>query len=76
MRITSILNESLKWGKFVKRERVEQKKKMFKVIGRLLRMRRLDRFNRKLVIIPASDAGYQAFLAEAAKPLNLPPPSV
>ncbi len=76
MLITSVVNESLKWGKFVKKERDEQKKRMFKVIDRLLRMRRLNRFKRKYVTIPASDAGYQAFLAQAAMPLNLPTPLV
>lgn len=75
MLITSIVNESLRWGKFVRGERVKHKLMMFKVIGRLARMRRLER-NRQYVAMPASDAGYQAYLAEAAKPLNLPPPLV
>ena len=32
IRITSVVNESLKWGKFKGRERVEHKLKMFKII--------------------------------------------
>ncbi|MGA2248450.1 MAG: hypothetical protein ABSH48_26065 [Verrucomicrobiota bacterium] len=77
VRITTVANESLKWGKFTNRgERVGHKKMMFRVVGRLIRCCRLDRLHRKFVTIPSSDTRRQAFLAEAAKPLNLPPPSI
>lgn len=77
LRITSVVNETQKWGKFANRtDRVEHKKKMFKVIGRLIRMGRLDRYKRNLVVTPTSDARYQAFLALASRPLDLPPPNV
>ena len=76
MRITKIVNESLRWGKFAGRERTDQKKMMFKVIGRLARSGRLDYYKSHFVTIPTSDTRYKAFLAQASKPLNLPPPCV
>jgi hypothetical protein len=76
MLITCIVNQSLKWGKFVGKERTDQKKWMFKIVGKLIRSCRLDRYRRKFVTIPTSDARRQAFLAEAARPLNLPQPCV
>lgn len=76
-RITSIVNEVLKWGNFANNnERVELKKKMFKIIGRLARIGRLDYYKSHFVTIPTSDTRYKAFLAQASKPLNLPPPCV
>lgn len=77
MRITSIVNEAVKWGNFANRdERLEQKKKMFKIIGRLIRTYRLDRYKRKFVTIPTSDARHQAYLAKAAAAIDLSPPCV
>ena len=77
MPITSVVNESRKWFKFANnRERVEHKKMMFKIIGRLIRTCRLDRYQRKHVILPSSDAKRQAYLAKAAAPIYLPPPCV
>ena len=77
MRITSIVNASLRWGKFATRaERVEHKKQMFRVVGRLIRTCRLDRYNREFVTVPTSDVRRQAFLAKAALTVELPPPCV
>jgi hypothetical protein len=77
MRITSIVNESLKWEKFARRaDRVEHKKKMFRVVGRLIRTCRLDRYNREFVTVPTSDVRRQVYLAKAALTVELPSPCV
>jgi hypothetical protein len=77
MRITSIVNESLKWDKFARRaDRVEHKKKMFRVVGRLIRTCRLDRYNREFVTVPTSDVRRQVYLAKATLTVELPHPCV
>ena len=77
MRITSIVNVVSAKGDFATNdERVKQKIKLFKLIGRLIRTGRLDRYERKLVVIPTSDTRHQAFLAKAATTVELPPPCV
>ena len=77
MRITSVVNVVSAKGDFATNdERVKQKIKLFKLIGRLIRTGRLDRYERKLVVIPTSDARRQAFLAKAATTVELPPPCV
>jgi hypothetical protein len=57
-------------------DRVEKKRMLFKLIGRLIRTCRLDRYERKSVVIPTSDAKRQAFLAKAATTVELPRPCV
>lgn len=75
--ITTIVNEVLRWGNYTNNiERVELKKKVFKIVGRLIRTCRLDRYKRRFVSVPISDARHQAYLAKAAAPIDLPPPLV
>jgi len=77
IRITGLVNQVVTKGGFANnRERVERKIKLFKLVGRLIRIGRLDRCDRKFVVIPTSDAKHQAFLAKAATTVELPPPSV
>jgi hypothetical protein len=76
MPITKIVNQSLKWGKFAGKARVAQKLMMFKIIGNLIRVCRLDRHKRKYVTIPASAERRRAYLEKFAGPLNLPAPQL
>jgi len=75
--ITSIVNVVVaKGGYTTNGDRVEKKRMLFKLIGRLIRTCRLDRYERKSVVIPTSDAKRQAFLAKAATTVELPRPCV
>lgn len=77
LRITSVVNEAVKWGKFpIRAEREEHKKMMFRTVGKLIRTCRLDRYKRKFVTVPTSDSRRQAFLAKAAMTIEMPPPCV
>lgn len=75
MRITSVVNVVVDKGGYTNNaERVERKIKLFKLVGRLIRIGRLDRCDRKFVVIPTSDARRRAFLAKAATTVEPLPP--
>lgn len=77
MRITSVVNVVVaKGGYSTNADRVEKKRMLFKLIGRLIRTCRLDRYERKSVVIPTTDARRLAYMAKASITVELPPPCV
>jgi hypothetical protein len=77
MRLTSVVNKTVRHWHFAARSDRERKKiELFKLVGKLIRMGRLERVGRKYVNIPATDERYQAYLAKAASPIDLPKPNV
>jgi hypothetical protein len=77
MRITTLVNATVKKGNFIERSSREAKKvELFKLIGRMIRSGRLQRVARKNVTLPASDEPYRAYLAKFAAPIDLPKPNI
>lgn len=77
MPITALVNAAAKWGDYSTRtDREKRKIQLFKLIGKLIRIGRLQRVGRRYVTIPANDDKYQAYLAQAAIPVELPEPNV
>jgi len=77
LRITTVVNEVAAWGGYATRSEREGKKiELFKLIGKLVRIGRLQRVGRRYVTIPANDDKYQAYLAQAAAAVELPEPCV
>ena len=77
VRITTLVNDVVAWGNFTTRSEREAKKiEPFKLIGKLMRQGRLQRVGRNYATTPASDEKYQAYLARAAAPVELPEPCV
>jgi hypothetical protein len=77
MAITSLANALAQGGNFSRNtDREAHKIKMFRLIGRLIQIGRLDRFNRKFVKIPLTDTRYKESLASLTAPIDLPSPLV
>jgi hypothetical protein len=61
MLITRLVNSVVAWGNFsVRSEREMKKVELFRLIGTLIRMGRLERVARNYVTIPATDERYRA----------------
>jgi hypothetical protein len=77
MRITSVVNKTVQHWRFAARSDRERKKiELFRLVGKLIRMGRLERVGRKFVNIPLTDERYQAYLAKVSLPIDLPRPNV
>jgi hypothetical protein len=77
MEITRLVNATVAWGNYTKRRAREmQKVQLFGLVGRMIRMGRLERFLRKYVKIPSSNERYRAYLAKSAVSVELPKASV
>lgn len=74
MKFTSLVNAVVRQGHYSRRDERESKKcEMFKLIGRLIRMGRLDRVGRKHITIPRNDFRYRAYVESFTQ--SLPPPA-
>jgi hypothetical protein len=78
MLITRLVNSVVVWGNFsVRSEREMKKVELFRLIGKLIRMGRLERVARNYVTIPATDQRYRAYLASLAPPtVEFPKPNI
>ena len=77
MKFTSLVNAVARLGNYSRRADYDCKRvELFKLVGRLIRIGRLDRVGRKHVGMPRSDDRRRAYLAAAAQPVNLPPPNL
>lgn len=77
MRFTTLVNMTAKRGNFSRWKDYDAcKRKIFNLVGNLVRIGRLDRVNRRFVIIPKSDARYRAYQESLLAPLDLPMPLV
>jgi hypothetical protein len=77
MLITRLVNAVVTWGNFSGRAQRQSKKvELFKVVGKLVRVGRLERVARKYVTLPATDERYRAYLAKSAVSIELPKANV
>jgi hypothetical protein len=77
MRFTSLVNVTVDAGNFSTRAGREAKKiELFRLIGRLVREKRLSRVGRQHICIARPDARHPAHVEAVAQALNLPPPRV
>jgi hypothetical protein len=77
LRITTLVNVVAKLGNFRRRQDYDDRRvQLLKLVGRLMRIGRIDRVARKYAAIARSNERYQAYLALAKEPLDLPPPDL
>ena len=77
MRFTTLVNVTARRGNFSRWKDYDAcKRKLFKLVGGLVRIGRLDRLNRRYIAIPNSDARYRAYQESLLAPLDLPTPRV
>ena len=77
MRFTSVVNSTVRQWRFEARcDRERKKIELFKLVGKLIRMGRLERVGRKHVNIPLNDEKHRAYLAKFAAPLNFSKPQL
>lgn len=77
MAITTLVNTTAKWGDYNRRvDREQRKVQLLKLLGQMIRTGVLDRVARNFVVLPASDERREAYLKQAAAPVDLPAPRV
>lgn len=65
MLITTLVNSAVAWGNYASRSAREVKKiELFRLIGKLIRSRSLQRVSRKYVTIPAKNEDLRGTLGE------------